>query len=793
MELLRLSLNGRAARIPRAAGIILLVGLALSLGSCRPADRDDRNISSRSGPDVPAAPKRDRAVSAGPHIILINLDDADRELVEHDVLNPSAEPRFAAILRLIREGRRFSNCHTAVPICGPSRACLLTGRYASSNGMRCNNPESELSRGVGGGYGLYRGQQAGGPEKLPWSRNDLPVWMQQAGYRTIHVGKYLHDGFEPQPGEDWNAVFPFGWDDLYASFGGRYFGTMFCRNGEFSQMNPGETTEYPVVYRTCVEGIDARRLLEGHFAGGNGPVFLSLAHIAPHVEGRVERCLEENLPGRGMVEPRYKDLWPNLQPPAAAEFDEPDNSDKPSTIRQLSRLSAEGDSPQQNETLRYRLEYRRRVLALKSVDDQLGELLQLLERNGVVEDTVIVLTSDHGFEVGHHRHFGKSVPYQRVTNVPLIVWSPGRFAPREEPLPHLLSQIDLVPTLLELAGAPVEPGLQGKSFLPLLQGEGGGPPENWRPEGVLVEHWERVPERQVSLDTTFASLRLHDSVYTQWSNGDREFYDLTADPCELDNAVDGLTADVRAALDEKLGRLRQSMPGPACFIECPFTSNAVFLRTARLSGLAEAPGPVRAVRLVISDLTDNRQARFWNGSGWQAERISLAAELAAPGGLVSDWNYVFSPPCGKSLQQFRVAAWTIGQSGPENSQPVFKDFSIDAELPVTEVTAPVADRVVKLVEGFEIRGFARDEQLVSNVRLALINPQTGLYWNGKAWQRGLVWLATDLRRPKPGEVAWSYHFRPDAGEGTVRVDIQTITSDGRREQNERVLRVNWDE
>jgi arylsulfatase A-like enzyme len=792
MELLRLPLAGRAAWIPRAAGIILLVGLALSLGSCRPADRDGGKTRGRSGPGVPAH-TRDRAVAGAPHIILINLDDADRELVEHDVLNPSTEPRYPAIHRLIREGRRFSNCHTAVPICGPSRACLLTGRYASCNGMRCNNPDSELSRGVGGGYGLYRGHQAGGGEPLPWSRNDLPVWMQRAGYRTIHVGKYLHDGFEPQPGEDWNAVFPFGWDDLYATLSGRYFGAMYCRNGEFSVLNPGDMKDYPVFYRTCVEGIDARRLLERHFASDNRPVFLSLAPYAPHVEEWVERCLEENRPGHGMVEPQYKDLWPDLPLPPAAGFDEPDNRDKPSTIRQLARLSAEGDSPVDNDTLRLRLEYRRRVLALRSVDDQIGELLELLERSDVLQDTVIVLTSDHGFEVGHHRHFGKSVPYQRVTNVPLIVWGPGRFAPRGEPLPHLLSQIDLVPTLLELAGAPVEPGLQGKSFLPLLQGEGEGLPADWRPEGVLIEHWEHVPDRQFKLDTTFASLRLYDSVYTQWSNGDREYYDLATDPCELDNAVDGLSEDVRAGLDEKLGRLRQSMPRPACFIERPFTSNTVFLRQARLCGLAEAPGPVRAVRLVISDLTDGSQARFWNGSGWQRERISLAAELEAPGGLVSDWSYVFSPPGGQSLSRYRVAAWTIGQSGPGDSTPVFKDFSIDAEQPVTEVTAPVAERVVKFVEGFDIRGLAQDEHGIRNVRLALINPQTGLHWNGKAWQRGLIWLGTDLKRPRPGEVAWSYRFRPDAGEGTVRVDIQTVTTDGRREYNQRALRVNWDE
>lgn len=791
MDLLRKPLNGSVAPILRAAVVILLLGAALVLGSCRPAERADHADRKPPGRGTGESRRPERASSDPPHIVLINLDDADRELVEHDVLNPSAEPRYPAILRLIREGRRFSNCHVAVPICGPSRACLMTGRYASTHGVRCNNPESELSRGVGGGYGLYRGWKVDAEETLPWSRNDLPVWLQRAGYHTIHVGKYLHDGFQPQPGEDWNAVFPFGWDDLYATLGGRYFGAMYCRNGQFAELKPGDSEDYPVVYRTCVESVDARRLLEDHFARRGGPVFLSLAPFATHVEEPVERCLEEDRPRRGMVEPQYKELWPDLRPPAALEFDEPDNSDKPSTIRQLTRLSTEGDNPRQNDALRFRLEYRRRALALKSVDDQIGELFELLERLGVMRDTVIVLTSDHGFEVGHHRHFGKSVPYQRVTNVPLVVWGAGRFEPREEPMTHLLSQIDLAPTLLELAGAPVEPGLQGKSFLPLLQGESPEPAADWRPEGVLIEHWERVPERRARLETTFATLRLHDSVYTQWSNGDREYYDLKADPCELNNSIDSLAADVRAGLEGKLGRLRQAMPDPACFIERPFTSNTVFFKAARISGLAEACGPVRAVRLVISGWSDGGLARFWNGTAWQADRIALEAELAAPGGLVTDWSYAFSPPAETDLGRYRVAAWTIGPTG--HGPSVFRDFSIDVEQPVTEVTAPVAGQVVKFNDGFEIRGLARDDRDIRNVRLSLINPETGLHWNGHAWQRGLLWLGAELKRPRPGEVAWSYHFRPDAGEGAVRVDIQTVTADGRREKHERALRVNWDE
>jgi hypothetical protein len=302
-----------------------------------------------------------------------------------------------------------------------------------------------------------------------------------------------------------------------------------------------------------------------------------------------------------------------------------------------------------------------------------------------------------------------------------------------------------------------------------------------------------VPDRRERLETTFVSLRLYDSVYTCWSGGDREFYNLTGDPHELDNAAERLLAEQRSELESKMARLREPMAGPACFVERPFSSNAVFSRSVRLAGLAEAASRVRAVRLVISDITEEGQTQFWDGAGWKAERTVLSAELAAPDTPLSNWSYDFRPAVQTPQRRYRVAAWTLDESPPEKPVVSFKDFSIDAEPPVTEVLAPVADRLVKFNGGFIVRGIARDQAGIRNVRLALIDPGTGRHWNGTAWQQELVWLGAELKRPRPDEVAWSYHFRPDMGEGSVRVDLQTVTTDGRRERIERAVRLRWDE
>ena len=139
--------------------------------------------------------------SAKPNFVLINVDDADFDLFSESMLE-----LYPNIRKIATGGMQFTNLHVTTPFCAPSRASLFRGQYAHQTGVRVNVPESALSLGFKGGYSEFLRQGH--------DRDELGVWMKQAGYRTIMIGKYHHNGFDYRR--------PPGWDDFYMSNGGSY-------------------------------------------------------------------------------------------------------------------------------------------------------------------------------------------------------------------------------------------------------------------------------------------------------------------------------------------------------------------------------------------------------------------------------------------------------------------------------------------------------------------------------------------------------------------------------------------
>jgi arylsulfatase A-like enzyme len=650
------------------------------------------------------------ADSQQPNIILINLDDADCDSVEYDFRFPGGEERFPNMNRLANEGLRFSNCHVAVPICGPSRACLLTGQFAFKTEIRCNSPGSPQSRGVGGGFNPYRDCGPFGSTDGPTYRNnDLGVWMQNAGYRTMLVGKYLHDGFEAQPGETFKAACPPGWDDFYPSMGGRYFGTYMFKNGKFGFLPDLDSNKYPVKYRTAVESIDAQNLVREHVAVERRPFFLYIAPFAPHNEDFAERSIDESEIDKGMVEPQYKSAWPGLKSPVSPAFNEADVSDKPEAIRNLPSLTNTGTDYNKNDQLKIDLYFRRRMLALRSVDDMVGKLLKTLEETKQLNNTIVIFTSDHGYQLGQQRHIGKAVPYDRVSRVPLYVWAPGRVSHQAESPGHLISHVDLAPTILEIAGSRIPDEVQGKSFLPLLNSTFEGKPNEWRPDGILVENWECIMRNGVQMRTSFESVQFFNSVYTEWANGDREYYELHSDPDQMENLYPQLDEEKRNELESKLRALKLGMPQPLCFMESPFASNEVYFQRLPLGGLAEFSDGIEEVRLIISDVTDRKHITFWTGGEWSPTRQTVTAELRNPNGVLTEWNYEFAPPLDEK-RLFRVVARAVGKNGMVGRKPVFHDFAIDPELPKTQIVEPPPGVTIKPGNGNVIQGEPEDDK-----------------------------------------------------------------------------------
>jgi len=137
--------------------------------------------------------------SSKPNIVLINLDDADAEILSRENL----EAHFPTLAALARRSTVFTNAHATTPFCAPSRAALFTGQYAFNNGCKAGGESFSISNGFEGGYQRFI---TNGHDD-----NELGVWMKNAGYRTMHVGKFHHDGFE--------NTLPPGWDDISVSRG----------------------------------------------------------------------------------------------------------------------------------------------------------------------------------------------------------------------------------------------------------------------------------------------------------------------------------------------------------------------------------------------------------------------------------------------------------------------------------------------------------------------------------------------------------------------------------------------
>ncbi len=202
--------------------------------------------SQQSSRRVPAQPDLQQ-----PNIVLINLDDADFDLFSAPMLE-----LYPGIRRIATGGIHFTNLHVTTPFCGPSRASLFRGQYAHRTGVRVNIPESPLSLGFRGGYSEFLRQGH--------DRDELGVWMKQAGYRTMMIGKYHHNGFDFRK--------PPGWDDFFASNGGRYLQTYRFTTRD----NPAGKKVRPAsdIYRTDQEANDAVDLIRQH---GETPFFLYVA------------------------------------------------------------------------------------------------------------------------------------------------------------------------------------------------------------------------------------------------------------------------------------------------------------------------------------------------------------------------------------------------------------------------------------------------------------------------------------------------------------------------------------
>ena len=555
-----------------------------------------------------------------PNIILINLDDADTEMFE---LRNKTGP-YRHINDIANSGITFTNLHVTTPFCGPSRACLYRAQYAHNTGIKVNDPSTSKSHGFDGGMTFY--------DQQGYFQDDLGTWMQDAGYRTMLVGKYLHAGFLP--------IVPPGWDDFHSYLGARYWDTPLFHN-EDSPDGRGDQLP-PNLYRTTAEGIDAIRLIERHAKRNNGqPFFLNLNPYGPH---------NPDPDSPGMVDTRMMNWWPGVRMPASPALNEEDISDKRGYFRGLPRLE-----PEIIELLHAR--HRERALALKSCDDMIGAIRRTLARLNLEDNTYIMITSDNGFMSGHHRATGKGTPYDRSTRVPLYVMGPG--VPNGRKANHLMAHIDIGPTIVDLAGGQVPSFVDGRSFSNLLTPTGIDDNDTFR-DAVLIENWAQFNRSGMIIEAASNALRTTDFIYTEWADGDRDFFDLRFDPEQLNNSYAVLNPTTKDYFANWLRTLKNIDQKSKARFSVPFGDFERIPVGQGLRGLAEDPIGVEHVRLAVYDV---EQELYWNGEDWQENFFLLQAEIENPGGQITFWNYDQMPDGDEAAPGLKVAwVWSYDQN-----------------------------------------------------------------------------------------------------------------------------------
>jgi N-acetylglucosamine-6-sulfatase len=479
------------------------------------------------------------AISTPTNVIYILTDD--QRFDEMGFMNPIIDT--PNIDRLASEGVHFENAFVTTALCSPSRATILTGQYMHNHGVVDNNSPRN-------------------PNSVLFSE-----YLQIAGYDTAFIGKW-HMGEaasasrnldDPQPGFN-----------HWVSFAGQghYYPTRL-RNGEMNKFNingehvlqkgyiTDELTDYALDYLSNRES--------------DKPFFLYLSHKAVHANFSPAK--------------RHASLYSDREIPIPlSQADTAENyRGKPMWVKNQRNSWHGVDFPYHSslDVQAYKMEYHR---AMSAVDDSIGRILSWLEANGLEKNTIVMLMGDNGFLFGEHGLIDKRNAYEESMRVPLVAWGPGVIE-QGHTVDEMVANLDIAPTMLDIAGLESPEQFEGRSLLGLARGR---PVSNWRDELLYEYYWEfNFP----STPTTFA-LRTDDYKLIQYHGiwDTEELYDMQNDPNEMRNLIGDprylpIVASMRQQLFKRLENNRGQHVVP--YTE-KFSSGAVFRERDR-SKAAEFP------------------------------------------------------------------------------------------------------------------------------------------------------------------------------------------------------------
>jgi arylsulfatase A-like enzyme len=434
--------------------------------------------------------------------------------------------------RIAREGMLFNRCLVTNSICGPSRATILTGKYSHLNGFY-NNSNSSFDS----------------------SQTTFPKLLQSVGYKTAIFGKW-HLGTDPVGFDHWHIL----------PGQGAYYNPAMTKNGE-KVKHEGYTTD--IVTDLSIDWLDKR--------DKSKPFMLMTQHKAPHREWAPAlrhlgwdqdrkypepETLFDNYEGRSKavsdhdmgIDRTFTDLDSKLRPTPGLTAEQQKTWNEYYEPRNEAFRKA---SPQGKDLVRWRYNrYMHDYLAcVKAVDENIGRLLDYLEREGLAENTVVMCSSDQGFFLGEHGWFDKRWIFEESLRTPLMVRWPKVIKPGSVNN-NIVSLIDFAETFLELGGATVPSEMQGRSLVPLFHGS---VPSDWR-KSLYYHYYEFPVPHRVRPHYGVITDRFKLVHYYKPDVDDWELLDREKDPLEIKNFYnDPAYASTVKDLHAEVERLRREV------------------------------------------------------------------------------------------------------------------------------------------------------------------------------------------------------------------------------------------
>jgi arylsulfatase A-like enzyme len=502
-----------------------------------------------------------------PNILFIMTDDHTQQALHAYGKGLLDTVLFPNLDRLAREGAIFKQSFVTNSICAPSRAVMLTGKHSHLNGKIDNSVP------------------------FNWDQQTYPKLLQEAGYQTALIGK-IHLAGAPQ-GYDYSIVLPGQ---------GNYYNPVFIKNGHERQQFEGHSgsliTEFVLDWLENDWNRSTPFAINYHFKAPHrnwkpDPKYLEFLedvefdfpeNFFDDYQGRGSAAREqeqeivnhmywswdmkfENNPFTGEPDERTAQLdrmteeqraaWRAVYAPLNEAFlqdlsEETRKMLAPSHARGISvdflKNTPEGRKVAKFMYHRYLRDY---LKVVKSVDDGIGKVLDYLEKNNLLDNTVIVYTSDQGFYLGEHGWYDKRFMYEESFSTPLLVRYPREIKSGTE-IHELVQNLDLAPTILDYAGVAKPDDMQGRSWRKLVAGK----KVPWR--DALYYHYYEYPAVHMVKRHYGVRTDRYKLIHFYYDVDEWEMYDLETDPKEMRNIYnDPAYANIRGMLHKRLEELRE--------------------------------------------------------------------------------------------------------------------------------------------------------------------------------------------------------------------------------------------